>query len=260
MKKIIIFPVVLLLILVVSGCGRDDSQLKEIRNRGVLRVGIKVDVPGFGYLNPDTKKIEGLEIDLTKMIAQELLGNSEAVELSGITAQTRGPMLDNGELDIVIATFTITEERKKLFNFTEPYFHDEIGLLVRKDSGLKGIMDMDGKTVGVATSGTAYGAIIVESEKRGIQMNFRRYASYPEIKAALLVGEIDAFSVDKSILCGYIDDSTIILKEGFSPQDYGIATRLDNKQLAVFLDRFIKDIKKDGRLEDILTRWGQILP
>jgi putative glutamine transport system substrate-binding protein len=259
MKKMTIFSIALLLTLAVSGCGSDDSQLKEIHSRGVLRVGIKVDVPGFGYLNPDTKKLEGLEIDLIKMIAQELLGNSEAVELTGVTAQTRGPMLDNGEIDLVIATFTITEERKKLFNFTEPYFYDEIGLLVRKDAGLKGIMDMQRKTVGVAISGTAYGAILVESEKRGLQMNFRRYASYPEIKAALLAGEIDAFAVDKSILSGYTDDSTIILKEGFSPQDYGIATRLDNKQLATFLDRFIKNLKKDGRLEEILTRWGQTL-
>jgi len=260
MKKIIVFFVALLLILGVTGCGGDDSQLQEIRNRGVLRVGIKVDVPKFGYFNSDTKNFEGLEIDLAKIIAKELLGNSDAVKFTGVTTQTRGPMLDNNEIDIVIATFTITEERKKLFNFTAPYFYDEISFLVRKDSGLRGIMDMNGKTVGVATSGTAYGAAIIESEKRDIQIKFQKYASYPEIKAALLAGEIDAFSVDKSILLGYADDTTIILKEGFSPQNYGIATRLDNKQLAAFLDKLIKNIKKDGRLEEILSRWGQEMP
>jgi len=262
MNRIMIFFVALLLTLGFSvfGCGKDDSQLQKIRSKGVLRVGIKVDVPGFGYLNPDTNNIEGLEIDLAKFIAKELLGNSEAVKLSSVTAQSRGPMLDNGEIDLVIATFTITEERKKLFNFSEPYFYDEIGILVRKSSGLNSIQDMNGKIFGVVTSGTAYNAIIAESEKRNVKIGSpRSYASYPEVKAALIAGEIDAFTVDKSILLGYVDDSTIILEEGFNPQVYGIATKLDNKELSFFLDELIKKIKKNGYLEEILVRWGQKL-
>lgn len=261
MRKIILmFCAAILLVAGVSGCGKDDSPLQAIRDRGVLRVGIKVDVPGFGYLNPDTKKYEGLEIDLAKMIAKEILGNAEAVELIGVTAQMRGPLLDNGEVDIVIATFTITDERKQLFNFTEPYFYDEIGFLVKKDSGLQSIADMDGATVGIAISATTYDALVAEGEKIGIEMNYQRYSSYPELQAALLSGDIDAFAVDKSILFGYVDDETMIMKEGFNPQDYGIASKLDNQQLADFLDEFIKNIKKDGRLAEILTRWGQEMP
>uniref|UniRef100_UPI00397F1E0A transporter substrate-binding domain-containing protein n=1 Tax=Salmonella sp. s58760 TaxID=3159708 RepID=UPI00397F1E0A len=105
------------------------------------------DVPNFGYKNPDTGEFEGLEIDIARKIADEL---GVEIEFTPVTAQTRGPLLDNGQVDMVIATFTITEERKLLYNFTTPYYTDAVGLLVNKDSGIKTFTDLDGKTIGVA--------------------------------------------------------------------------------------------------------------
>lgn len=258
MRKIAgLLSLVLLLLLGAVGCGQDDTQLQAIRDRGALRVGVKVDVPNFGYLNPATNQLEGLEIDLARLIAQEIIGDAEAVELVGVTAQMRGPLLDNGEVDIVIATFTITEERRESYNFTEPYYHDEIGLLVRRDSGIESLADMDGKTVAVAQTSTTRDALVAEGDKLGIAMQYKEYASYPEMKAALVAGETDAFSVDKSILSGYADEDTVILADGFNPQDYGIASKLENDQLAAFLTDFLKTLKADGRMDEILQRWGQ---
>ncbi len=71
-------------------------------------------------MNPDTNKNEGMEPDIARLIAKEITGSEENVEFVGVTAKTRGPLLDNGELDMVIATFTITDERKKTYNFTTP--------------------------------------------------------------------------------------------------------------------------------------------
>ena len=259
-KKIILPVCLLLLAICLNACGGRDAHLKEIRDRGVLRVGVKTDVQYFGHLNPDTNQLEGLEIDLVRLIAQDLLGDSSAVKLVGVTAQTRESMLNNGELDIVIATFTITEERKKNFHFTEPYVRDEIGFLVKKDSGLKSIMDMNGKTVGTVQSGTARNALEIEAAARGIELKYQGYASYPEVKAALLSNKIDAFAVDKSILLSYVDETTVILADGFNPQYYGIATKLSSNGLAAYLDDFMRSIREDGRLEEILTRWGQKMP
>ena len=256
MKKLFRFVCFFLVLLSVGACGGSNAALDKIRRNGSLRVGVKVDVLGFGYLNPATGLIEGLEVDLAKLIAEEILGNGEAVELFGVTAQTREPMLENGELDIVIATFTITPEREKRFHFTAPYYHDELGFLVTKSSQFTTISDLDGKTIGVANSGTARDALKVEAEKLGIDLYYKEYASYPEIKAALISGKVDAFSVDKSILQGYKDENTLILEEGFNPQDYGIASHLNNKDLAKYLDNLMVTIEKDGRLTEILTRWG----
>ena len=259
MKKLIAMICLTVMVLTVnSGCGNDDVALKEIRDRGKLKVGVKTDVPGFGFYDSSTKEHEGLEIDLARLIASDILGDAKAVEFIGVTAQTRGPMLENGELDMVIATFTITDERKEMYNFTQPYYHDEIGFLVRSESNIQSISDIGGKTIGIAQSGTAKSALEAESGRLGIELILSERASYPELKAALSSGEIDAFCVDKSILTGYRDDKTRILEDGFNPQDYGIATKLEKKQLAKYLDDYLASIMKDGKFEEILIRWDRV--
>ena len=260
MRKICWIVCLIVLFTSVSACSGKDASMDKIRDNGVLRVGVKVDVPGFGHLNPATGVLEGLEIDLARLIAQDILGDSQALKLVGVTAQTREPMLENGELDLVIATFTITEERLKRFRFAGPYFSDELGFLVKDDSGLTTIADMNGKIIGIVNSGTAHDALIAEAQKLGIELSYREFASYPEINAALLAGKVDAFAGDKSILTGYQMESTYILDEGFNAQAYGIAVAKGNNALAKHMDALMEAIQKDGRLEEILVRWGQGMP
>ena len=255
MKKFGLLLCMLIASICLCGCSANEPKLKEIRSRGVLRIGIKVDVPGFGYMNPITKEPEGLEIDLAKMIAQDLLGDSNAVKMVGITAQTREVMLNNEELDIAIATFTITPEREAKFAFTQPYYSDELGFLVRKDSGITTITDLDKKTVGTVRFTTASEDVVSVCAARGLGIECRNFVSFPELHAALLNGEVDAFSVDKSILIGYLDDQTMILEEGYNLQEYGIATKLSNDDLAKYLEEFMRKIKEDGRLDEVLVRW-----
>ena len=232
------------------------ADLQAIVDRGVLRVGTKVDVPGFGYQNPDTNEVEGMEIDIAKALAKKLLGDESKIETQAVTAQTRGPLLDNNEVDIVIATFTITEERKLSYNFTQPYYTDEIGFLVKKAAGYKDIKDLDGKTIGVAQSATTKAALEEKAKELGISFNFSEYANYPELNAALASGRIDAFSVDKSILLGFVNETSEILDYGFKHHEYGIACKLDNKDLAKYLDDFIGEIKADGTLDSIMEKWN----
>ncbi|NLZ93684.1 MAG: transporter substrate-binding domain-containing protein, partial [Firmicutes bacterium] len=165
-------------------------------------------------------------------------------------------LLDNNEVDIIIATFTITEQRKESYNFTQPYYTDEIGFLVKKEAGFKDIKDLDGKTIGVAQSATTRDALEEKAKELGITFQYGEYASYPDLNAALASGRIDAFSVDKSILLGYLNETTEILEEGFKPQEYGIACKLDNKDLAQYLDDFIAEIKADGTLDSIFEKWN----
>ncbi|MDR0310658.1 MAG: transporter substrate-binding domain-containing protein [Acidobacteriota bacterium] len=248
--------VFLLLTSFSTSCSNDDEQIKAIRDRGFLRVGVKVDVPRFGYLNPVTNKMEGMEIDLARAVARDILGDENAVRFMNITAQTRGPMLDNGEIDIVIATFTITEERKKSFNFSRPYFTDELGYLVRKDSSVRSSNDLNGKSIGVAKASTAMAAFESESKDSGISVTLSEYSSYPEIKAALINGDVEAFVSDKSILYGYLDDACILLDEGFNPQQYGIAGKLTNHKLAARVNSLMETLENNGELAAILEKWG----
>jgi len=239
----------------LTACSGTDAQIKDIQDRGVLRVGAKVDVPRFGYLNPATNEMEGLEVDIARIIAKDILGDENAVSFFNITAQTRGPMLDNGEIDIVIATFTITEERKETFNFTRPYFTDELGYLVLADSAVVKPEDLQKKSIGVVQASTAKAALEEEIVNLGIDATIREYASYPEVKAGLLKGEVEAFVADKSILFGYLDDGARLLDAGFNPQQYGVATKKSNDKLAEHIDSIIAELEKDGKLRALKEKW-----
>lgn len=239
-----------------AGDPANQVTVTDIKEAGVLKVGVKEDVPGFGLRNTDSNEIEGYEIDLAKSIAKEMLGDENAIELTPVTAKTRGPLLDNGEVNMIIATFTITEERKETYNFTDRYYEDAVGLLVKKSEGYKGLKDMDGATIGVSQSSTTKEAILAEAEQYGIELNFSEYATYPEIKAALDAGRLQAFSVDRSILAGYLDDTSEILPDRFAVQDYGIAIKKQNTELADYVNDLVKKWEKEGMLADKQAEWG----
>jgi putative glutamine transport system substrate-binding protein len=245
-------------LLIAAACKKQDDAtgVAAIKKADVLKVGVKSDVPGFGFLNTSTNQYEGLEIEISKLLAGEILGNADKIKFEPVTAKTRGPFLDNGELDMIIATFTITDERKLTYNFSTPYYTDAVGMLVKRSSGINGLADLDGKTIGVAQSATSRDAIDAAAKAIGVTLNFAEFSTYPEIKAALDSGRVDVFSVDKSILNGYLDAETVILPDEFSPQPYGVATKLSNKALADHVDGLIKKWLEDGTISGLVSQFN----
>ena len=221
----------------------------------VLRVGTKIDVPGFGFQNPETGSVEGLEVDVARELAARIKGDPNALEIVGVNVTTRGAMLDNGTLDATLATFTITDARKKTYDFSRPYYIDHIGVLVLKKSGITDLAGLDGKTVGVALSATTKNKLGAAAAEAGITLKFAEYATYPEIKIALVAGRVDAFSVDSSILLGYQDDSTYLLPTQFAPQEYGVATKKGG-EYSEPVDEAIAAMEADGTLRALKERWG----
>lgn len=241
----------------------DSAQLpadvQAIVDRGVLRVGVKSDVPGFGLQDVLTEEYSGLEIDLAYKIAATL--GIEKVEFTAVTAATRGQLLDSGDIDMVAATFTITPERCESWNFTTPYYTDAVSLLVKTNGGISNYADLAGKTIGVSTGSTSMEALIAAAAQNGVTLtkegNFSEFATYPEIKTALDAGRVDAFCVDGSILSGYLDDTVEILDTvRFSPQEYGIATKLDNTGWAEYLDSMIAIWLASGAIDQIIADNG----
>ena len=267
MKKVGMVLTSLLLVMgLVTGCGAAttptpssssavSADVKAIKDRGVLKVGVKVDVPKFGYKDPKTEKVDGFEIDLARAISKKILG-TEKIETTAVTAKTRGPVLDSGDVDMDISTFTITEERKKSYNFSDPYFTDGVRLMVKKSAGYTSLKDLDGKKIGVAQSATSKKAIQEQADKVAAKVSFLEFATYPEIKTALDSGRVDCFSVDGSILFGYLDDSTTILADSFSPQEYGVASKKGNDGLAKVVNETIGELKKSGELDKMIQKWG----
>ncbi|MFC3928676.1 transporter substrate-binding domain-containing protein [Streptococcus caprae] len=233
----------------------NSDQVQAIIKRGVLRVGVKQDVPNFGYLNPDSGEFEGMEVQIARKIAKEL---GVKIEFTPVTAATRGPLLDNEQVDMVIATFTITEERRLLYNFSTPYYTDAVGFLVNKDSGIKNFADLDGKTIGVSQGSITQLQIKELAKEYGISVSFAELGSYPELSVSLRAHRTDAFSVDQSILSGYRSSKNELMDFTFSASEYGIATKLSNTELNDYLNTLLEKWQNDGSLQEIYDDNGLV--
>ena len=248
-----------------AASGDVSADVQKIVDRGVLKVGCKSDVPNFSLQNTATGEYEGFEDDLAYNIAGEIFGctpeeakDKKLVEFQGVTAKTRGPLLENGEIDLVIATFTITDERKETYNFSTPYYTDAVGLLVNNDSRIESIEDLDGKIIGVAQSSTTKDGFKAYVEEKGLNVNpeFQEFDGYPALAQALATKQIDCFSVDRAILSGYVNDSNHILDDRFSEQEYGVASAKENTDLAELVDEKVTSMISDGSMKALQEQWN----
>ncbi|MFU0827374.1 MAG: PBPb domain-containing protein [Lachnoclostridium sp.] len=246
------------------------ADVQAIINRGVLRVGVKNAVIGFGYQDPLTQEYSGMEITLAKKIA-EYLGVD--VEFTAVTAATRTELLDSGDIDCVLATFTITDERKQSWDFSTPYYTDYVTVLVENASGITSLEGLVGKKVGVSSGSTSAKALVKAMIDGGYingdnfndetfdpatwteGVSFQQYDDYPTISTALSAGEIDAFCVDKSILAIYKTDSRSYIADKFSPQDYGVATK-KGSGLSPIINELITKWKSDGTIDALISENG----
>ena len=289
-KKILALLLALAMVFAFAACGSDNGDSANggtpaadgsatpdnggetaTGGKGVLRVGVKNAVVGFGYQDPLTNEYEGMEIDLAHMIADAL--GYDSVEFTTVTAATRTELLDSGDIDCVLATFTITEERKQSWDFSTPYYSDPITVLVEDSSGIKTLGDLVGKTVGVSSGSTSAKALVTALIDGGFidgagfdpdafvidtwsdGVSFQQYADYPAISTALAAGEVDAFCVDRSILAIYKTTGRSYIDATFSPQDYGVATK-KGSELSKPIDDLIKGWLEDGTIAGLISNYN----
>lgn len=281
MRKNMMFVLsVLLMVALLGACGNsespanggsgtaksDDPDVQAIIDRGQLRVGVKNAVVGFGYQDLLTKEYSGLEISLAEKIAEEL---GVEPEFTAVTAATRTELLDSGDIDAVLATFTITDERKKSWDFSTPYFTDYVTVLVEDASGITDLSGLVDQKVGVSSGSTSAKALVKAMIEAGAisgdnfdeesfdpstwteGVSFQQYDDYPSISLALDADEVQAFCVDKSILAVYNTDGRSYIEDRFSPQDYGVATKKDSG-LSAYIDDLIKKWLEDGTIDALI--------
>lgn len=247
-----------------------NPDVQAIIDRGVLRVGVKNAVPGFGLQDTLSGEYTGMEIDIARKIAEYL---GVEVEFTAVTAATRTELLDAGDIDCVLATFTITEERKQSWDFTTPYYTDAVTVLVEDASGITSLEGLVDKKVGVSSGstsaraltaalveaglvdGTAFDADTFDAATWTTGISFQQYEDYPAISTALSAGEVDAFCVDKSILAIYKTEGRSYIEEKFSPQAYGIATK-KGSGFSVLCETLVTEWLADGTIDGFVTEYG----
>lgn len=236
----------------------NENYVEEIRKKGYLTVGCKMDVPDLGYYDSETDTWSGLEVELAYQTAANLFHVSvedakaqELVEFVGVTVADREEKLASGEVDCLFATYTITEERQKRFAFSDSYYTDYIGLMVKTSgentnslgsSEIRSLADLDGKYIGVPKNSTTRETFLKYIDTMNtLKVNpiFCEYESYEMLFKALKEGNIDVMSVDVSILNGYVDNTTVILGDRFGGQHYGAAVKKENVRLLDVINQAI---------------------
>lgn len=176
------------------------ADLQEIQRRGYLIVAVKDNVRPLGFRD-DRGQLAGLEIDIARRLAQEILGNPDAVELRAVSNQDRLQWLVEDEVDLVIARLTLTASRARLVDFSEPYYLDGTALLVR-DASIRQIGSLHRGTIAVLSHSST--VAVVRSRLPGARLV--GVDSYQEAKALLDTSQVDAFAADASVLTGWVQE------------------------------------------------------
>ncbi len=229
------------------------SVIPDIKARGKLIVGCKYDVRLFGLNNPLTKRVEGFDADLGRELAKALLGSADKVELVETVSANRIPFLQENKVDMVISTMTITEDRKKQIEMSEPYYIAGQSLLVPKGSAIKSVKDLDGKTVTTVQGSTSEKNI----QAAAPNAKFNLLKSYSECFTALQNGQADAMTTDDIILLGFKatqGDKFELVGGQFTQEPYGVGVKKGNTDLIKFVNDELAKMKKDGRWKAIYDK------
>ena len=247
--------------LALTACRRESSEnpnLAAVKKRGVLIVGGKHDVLKFGFKNPATGQIEGFEADLIRLLAKELLGDEKKADIVHVTAATRMGLLNNKEVDFIMATMTMTEERKKEVDFGPVYFTDALGILTLKDGPIKSLKDLNGKIVAVQKGSTGAVRIIERGKEAGAQIQTLELDNYVLCLQAVQSGRAAAMATDRSILLGYAaqDPRMVILPERLSNEPYAPAFRKDAGDLRGWVSTTFEKLEKAGTIKALMEKHG----
>jgi len=227
------------------------EQLQKIKDAGVINVGLEGTYPPFSFVDADGK-LSGFEVEFSEALAKELgvKVKLQPTKWDGILAA-----LESKRLDAVINQVTISEERKKKYDFSEPYTVSGIQALVltkNKDT-IKTANDLAGKKVGVGL-GTNYEQWVKENVPKA---DVRTYEDDPTKFQDLRVGRIDAILIDRLAALEYAKKAkdTSAAGEAFSRQEAGIALRKGEPELLAAVNKAIDKLRADGTLKKLSEKY-----
>lgn len=226
------------------------SRMAELADAGKIKVGVKNDQPGLGFQGATDDVPSGFDVEIAKLLIADLCidpADTDAVTWTETISDNREPFLKNGKVDLVLASYSITEDRRKEVGQAGPYMVTGQQILVKEDSDVQGIEDLKGKEVCSVTGSTSLENVKAKGAK-GVGAD-----AYSECAEKVLDGTYDAMSTDGTILAGLAAQNEGQLKvvgEEFSEENIGVGYSKDRPEMCEWINGVLTESFEDGSWEE----------
>lgn len=223
----------------------EGSTMAALSEAGTITIGTKFDQPLFGLVGPDGVP-EGFDVEIGKLIASELGIAEGDIEWIETVSANREPFIEGGQVDIVVATYTINDARKEIVSFAGPYYVAGQALMVLSDNDdITSPDDLAGKNV-CSVEGSTPAQNITDNYPEATLVTF---AAYTDCLEPLRNGQVDVVTTDNVILAGYVADSDGEFKiagEQFTEEPYGIGLALEDDEFRSWINDVLEEAIDDG--------------
>jgi glutamate transport system substrate-binding protein len=225
----------------------EGTRMRELAEDGSIIIGVKYDQPGIGFKGATDDAPVGFDPEMGRILAGSLGIDDADIEWKETISDNREPFLQEEEVDIVIASYSITDERRAIVGQAGPYYVTGQQFLVPSDSDIETLEDVKGLDVCSVTGSTS----LVNAEEAGAKP--RGFDTYSECVDQVLDGTVDAMTTDGAILLGYAAENPDELKvvvEPFSEERYGVGYNLDHPEMCQWINDTIEASFEDGTWEE----------
>jgi polar amino acid transport system substrate-binding protein len=234
------------------------AAIAQLRDHDRLVVGVDQGTYRWGFRDTTTGELSGLEVDLLKRIARELLGDENAIEFKTLTTANRITAVQNGDVDMVASLLTATCARWQQVDFSTVYFVAHQDVLVDEHSDIHTLDDLKGRTVCATRGSTSIANIAAKVPKATLYP----VAARSDCMVALQDGTVDAITSDDTILRSFQRQELVprTRQLGLDPsatesEPYAIAVNRDRPDLVRFVNRVLEDMRTDGSLLALYRVW-----
>ncbi|HJV08826.1 MAG TPA: glutamate ABC transporter substrate-binding protein [Acidimicrobiales bacterium] len=227
------------------------STMASLQSKGKIVIGVKFDQPGLGQKNPVTNKVEGFDVEVAKQIAVGIFGGNVSdidskIEFRESITANREVFIENGTVDMVVATYTINDARKQRIDFAGPYYVAGQDIMVKaNDNTIKGVNDLAGKKTCSVRNSTPAANI-----KRLVPTaDLTEFDQYSDCVQALRDGRVQSVTTDNSILLGFVAGSPTdfkIVGNKFTDEPYGIGVKRGDDAFRTFINDRLEAIYANG--------------
>jgi polar amino acid transport system substrate-binding protein len=243
--------------LTLAGCATDTETTTTESGAKLIEEGsltVCTHLPYKPFQHTEGGEVVGFDVDMMDLVAEEL-GVEQKIFDTPFEGIQSGQALNTGKCDVAAAGMTITEERARVIDFSDPYFNATQALLVKSDSGISDLDDLSGKTLGVqeGTTGEIYAQENVPDD-----VDMRSFEDLALLQTAVKTGQVDAGVNDNGVLYDYVQNNPDleVAAEFDTGEEYGFAVKKDdNDELLEVINDAIDRAQEDGTYDEIYKKW-----